>query len=246
MNENTAKPNGLTTVINTIVSPKEALETIRNAPTWGWAFVITAVLYVIAAVLMLPATQHVGVAMVTHMTESGRFAANLSGAQKQAMIQSAMHPDAVKDVINITIGVASIFLIVLLNTALMLLAKVIGKGDGTFKTLWSGSMNVLVPSYALAQIVLAIVVLLRGPDTFNSFLDLARALPGLGTLTPGLSGIAGGFFAAISVFAIWGLILNAYMVRIVGRASAGVAWTFAILITILQSLALGLMASFGA
>lgn len=246
MNENTAKPNGLTTVINTIVSPKEAFETIRTAPTWGWAFVVTAVLYVIAVLLMLPATHHVAVAMMTHMTEPGGRLATLSDATKQQMLQNAAHPGAAKDAVNTVVGIASIFIIVLCNTVLMLLAKVIGKGDGTFKTLWSGSMNVLVPSYALAQIILAIIVLLRGPDAFNSFLDLARALPGLGTLTLGLGGFAGGFFAAISVFAIWGLILNAYMVRIVGRASAGVAWTFAILITILQSLVLGLIASFGA
>jgi hypothetical protein len=242
MNENTAKPNGLTTVINTIVSPKEAFETIRNAPTWGWAFIIAAVLYVIAAWLMLPASHHVGEAMVTHMTQSGRLAAALSDAQKQQMIQQAAHPGAIKDLTNIIFGIVMIFIAAVLNTLLMLLAKVIGKGDGTFKTLWCGSMNVLVPSFAIGQIVLAIIVVLRGPDAFNSLVELYRALPGLGTLTPSLTGFAGGFFAAISVFAIWGLILNANMVRVVGKASAGVAWTFAIIITILQSLALGAMA----
>lgn len=244
MNENTAKPNGLTTVINTIVSPKEAFETIRSAPTWGWAFVIAAVLYVIAACLMVPASHHVGEAVVAHMTETGRLAATLSDAQKQQMIQKAAHPSAVKDLTNIIFGIVMIFVAAVLNTLLMLLAKVIGKGDGTFKTLWCGSMNVLVPSFAIGQIVLAIIVVLRGPDSFNSVIDLYRALPGLGTLTPSLTGFAGGFFAAISVFAIWGLILNAYMVRIVGKSSAGVAWTFAIIITILQSAALAVPAIF--
>lgn len=245
MNENTAKPNGLATVVNTIVAPKEAFETLRTTPTWGWAFVVTAVLYLIGYFVMLPAAHHVGAAMVEHFTSSGRLAATMSDAQKQQMVQNASNPGAVKDLINAIGGIAGIFLATLFNTLLMLLAKAIGKGDGTFKTLWCGSMNVLVPSYAIAQIVLAIIVLLRGPDAFNSFLDLLRAVPGLGTLTFGLGGIAGGFFAAISVFAVWGCILNAFMVRIVGRVPAGVAWTFAIVITILQSFLLGGMARFG-
>lgn len=246
MNENTAKVNGLTTVVNTIVSPKEAFETLRLAPTWGWAFVVTLVLYLIGYWLMLPTAHHVGVAMIQHMLATNSHMAALSDAQKQSMLQSAGHPSAARDLINVVFGIVGIFLAALFNTLLMLLAKVIGKGDGTFKTLWCGSMNILVPSYAIAQIVLAIIVMLRGPDTFNSFLDLMRALPGLGTLTPGLTGFAAGFFAVISVFTIWGLILNAFMVHIVGRTSAAVAWTFAIVITILQSAALGLMAGFGA
>ena len=38
------KPNGLKVALDTIVAPKEAFESIRIAPTWGWALLIAIVL----------------------------------------------------------------------------------------------------------------------------------------------------------------------------------------------------------
>ena len=39
-NAQAPRPSGLKTALDTIVSPKEAFESIRVAPTWGWAIVI--------------------------------------------------------------------------------------------------------------------------------------------------------------------------------------------------------------
>ena len=37
------KPNGLKVALDTIVAPKAAFESIRIAPTWGWALLLVLV-----------------------------------------------------------------------------------------------------------------------------------------------------------------------------------------------------------
>ena len=54
----TPKANGLKTALDTIIAPKEAFETLRVAPTWGWAFALTLVLYAIGTYLLTPALVH--------------------------------------------------------------------------------------------------------------------------------------------------------------------------------------------
>ncbi|HEU5479666.1 MAG TPA: hypothetical protein VFU90_07515, partial [Candidatus Tumulicola sp.] len=52
------KANGLKTALDTIISPKEAFEQLRVAPTWGWALLLTIVLYAFASYLLTPAIVH--------------------------------------------------------------------------------------------------------------------------------------------------------------------------------------------
>jgi hypothetical protein len=59
-----------------------------------------------------------------------------------------------------------------------------------------------------------------------------------------MQGFAAGFFSAISVFVIWGLILNALMLRYLARVGPGVAWGVAILIALLGALFAGAVANF--
>ncbi len=44
-NSGAPRPNGLKTALDTIVAPKDAFESLRSAPTWGWAFLLALVLY---------------------------------------------------------------------------------------------------------------------------------------------------------------------------------------------------------
>ena len=43
------KANGLSTLLNVIAAPKEAFETLKVAPTWGWAMIVA-----IGAVSVVP------------------------------------------------------------------------------------------------------------------------------------------------------------------------------------------------
>lgn len=238
------KANGLSTLLNVIAAPKEAFEALREAPTWGWAMIVAIVVYVIAAILLAPAAQHVGLSIVQHMT-NGSIGANMSDAQKQKMLSDAAHPTAIKLVMNICFGIAGLFIAVLFNTLWMLLANAIGKGTGTFKRFWSGSANILIPSYVLAQLVIAIIAMLRGPDGFNTMGDIFKAAPSLAWLAPGAHGYLVGFLASLSVFAIWGAFLNATMLQVMAGVKSGIAWTFGIIILALTAVFGGIFTIFG-
>lgn len=227
-----AKANGLSTVLNTIVAPSEAMETLRVAPTWGWACVVAIVLLVIGTFLQGPAARHAGVAQVQHLMTTSSFFANLTPQQKQAAIDRAGQPSPFP---YLTQAVA-LFFIVFFNTLFTLIGNAVGKGQADFKRLWAGSMNIAVPTFALGTIVVGIITTLRGADAFNSTADIARAMPSLAYLMPNASPALTVFLVGISVFSLWGLFLNATMLRVTGRTSPGVAWTFAALITILGAL----------
>jgi len=52
------KANGLSNVVNVLTAPREAMESLRVAPTWGWAFLIAAILSCLGQYLLTPAVSH--------------------------------------------------------------------------------------------------------------------------------------------------------------------------------------------
>ncbi len=74
-----------------------------------------------------------------------------------------------------------LFIAVLLNTVFMLIGNAIGRGSADFKRLWCGSMNIAVPTIGLSAVILGVIMMLRGADSFNTTLDTMRAIPSLGT-----------------------------------------------------------------
>jgi len=227
-----AKAGGLSTVINTIAAPSDAFETLRVAPTWGWACLIAIVLLLIGTYLQGPAARHAGVAQVQQMMTTSSLFANMTPQQKQAAIARAGQPSPWPFAGQIV----ALFFIVFLNTLFTLIGNAVGKGQADFKRLWAGSMNIAVPTFALGSIVIGIITMLRGPDAFSTPADIARAMPSLAYLMPHGSPVLTVFLTGISIFSLWGLFLNATMLRVTGRVSPGVAWTFAALITLLGAL----------
>jgi len=227
-----AKSSGLSTVVNTIASPSEAFETLRTAPTWGWALIIAIVLMFIGAYLQGPATRHAGVTQAQQMMATSSFFAALTPAQKQQAIARAGQPSPWPYVGLIVV----LFIAVFFNALILLIGNAVGRGQADFKRLWAGSMNIAVPTFGLGSVVLGIITMLRGPDAFNSNLDVVRAMPSLAYLAPHVSAATGAFLASISVFTLWGLFLNATMLRVTGRTSAGAAYGFAALVTLIGAL----------
>lgn len=230
-----AKANGLSTVVNTIAAPSDAFETLRVAPTWGWACLIAIVLLAIGTFLQGPAARHAGVIQTQQMMATSAFFANLTPEKKAEIVARAGQPSVVPYLFIAVI----LFAIVLFNTLFTLIGNAVGKGQADFKRLWAGSMNIAVPTFALGSVVTGIITTLRGPDAFSSSMDVARSIPSLAYLAPHASGGTVAFLAGISIFSLWGLFLNATMLRVTGRTSAGVAWTFAALITLLGALVAG-------
>ena len=237
------KASGLQTVLNTIASPKEAFETLRVAPTWGWAAIISIVLVFVGGLLFAPASQHATLGFAQHFVTTP-MAANMSDAQKQKMVDDALHPSTVKTMLGLVANSVIIpFLACVLNALFLLIGNAIGKGTSSFKNYFSSSMNVLVPTFGLAQLAAGLIGYFRGADSFNSYGDLFRVLPSLAWIVPG-HGYAVGFFSAFSIFAIWGLYLNAMSLKVMGGVKPTVAWTVSIVILVLMAAALGVPSMF--
>ncbi len=238
------KASGLQTVLNTIASPKEAFESLKVAPTWGWAFLIAVVLILIGGILFIPATQHAALGFMQHFITT-KFAANMSDAQKQQMLDGALHPSAVKTYAGLLFNAVVISLVAcVLNALLLLIGNAIGKGTAGFKNYFSSSVNILIPSFAFAQLVAGIIGAVRGPDGFNGYADIFKAMPSLAWIIPVQHGWGLGFLSAITIFSIWGAYLNATSLTVMGGVKSGIAWTFAILILVLTASTLGAFALF--
>ncbi len=224
----TPKANGLKTAIDIVISPKEAFESIRVSPTWGWAFLITCVLAIAAYFVMMPASIH-GIA--------GDFAKNPQMQQ--------MSPEQVQKALDITktfypIGAAILPIVVLffslIEALIMLVFNAMGRGSGTFKTLWASSVNIGI-IYGISQIVGMAVVLLRGADSFATAGEVQRAVPSLALLAPAGAGIKlVAFLATITPFSIWSIVLVMMTMTIVARVPKLQAWLAAILCWVLPAL----------
>ncbi|HEY8298609.1 MAG TPA: YIP1 family protein [Candidatus Baltobacteraceae bacterium] len=237
------KANGLATALNVIASPKEAFETLRDIPMWGWAFIIAIVLGLIGMLLEGPASRHASVAFLAHMQQTNPTFAAMSDAVKQKQLHDAANPPAWQQIFGFVTLICVTLITALLNAVLLLIGNAIGRGQADFKRLWCASMNIAVPTIGIAAVVLGLITLLRGADSFNSIGDLAHALPGLGMLAPGITGLLGGFLSAITIFSIWGLFLNAGALQIIARTSKGLAYGVAIVILVLGALMQGASAA---
>lgn len=223
------KANGLSTVINTVAAPSEAFETLRAAPTWGWACVIVIVLMLIAAYLEAPASRHAGVAQLQQSFATSPIFASLTPEKKQQMLAAAGKPSPIAFIAPLVI----VFIAVFFNTVIMLIGNAVGRGSTDFKHLWAGSMNIAVPTIGLGGVITGIIMTLRGPESFNTTIDTLRAMPSLGTFVSTGSPATIAFLCSISVFTLWGLYLNATMLRVMAKTVSGVAYAFAAIVLLL-------------
>lgn len=227
-----AKANGLSTVIDTIAAPAEAFERLRQAPTWGWAVTITIVLMMLGAYIQGPTARHVAVLQTQRFMNTSTIAANMSAEQKQKAIENSGKTSPFS-----YIGpLVALFFAVFFNALILLAGNAAGRGQADFKRLWCGSMNIAVPTLGLGAIVLGVITVLRGPDSFSSAMSMAQAVPSLGMLAPHAPATTAAFLSAISVFTVWGFFLNATMMRVMAKTSPGIAYTFAGIVLLLGAL----------
>ena len=74
---------------------------------------------------------------------------------------------------------------------IMLIANAATRGDGTFKKFYALSITVAVVGTGLGSLVLGVIVLLRGANSFETTSAVQRALPSLALLAPGRERRAG-------------------------------------------------------
>jgi hypothetical protein len=217
--ESSQNANGLKTAWDTIVAPKAAFESIRNAPTWGWAFLIAIVLFALGSYLALPATTHAIAANWPTMVAQNPALAGMSSADQQSQLQT---------VLKVT-GFAWIFVIIavpvflLISTVLYLIFDKIGHGDGSFGKYWAAACNISVVA-GLGNVLTGIITIARGADSFLKPIDVQEAMPSLGLLAPQAGLKLGVLLASITPISIWTLALGIMALGIVGRVARVPAW----------------------
>jgi hypothetical protein len=228
----TPKPNGLKTVVDTIVAPKEAFEAIRTAPTWGWALLITIVLAAGTSYLITPALVHGYPGTFAQQAASDPRIASMSLEQQQA-VEAFGEKLLSFGWIFVIFGVAFGALIA---AVVMLVFDKVTHGEGSFSRYWAAACNVGVPALGIGGIVAAIIVLVRGPESFANVQAVQAAVPSLATIATGAGTKLTAFLATITPFTLWGLGLNVVAMRAIGRVSASPAWLAALIILLVPGL----------
>jgi Yip1 domain len=220
------------TVIDIIVAPKDAFESLRENPVWGWTLLATVVLMIIGYFLQLPATEHASYGTMQHALATSSLYSTMTDEQKARVLARVAHPPAYQAALGIASIVIVLFVAALLNAAILLAGSALARGSGDFKHLFAGSMAITVPSFGLYSLVLGIILRVLGPDHFATIADIYRAVPGLALLVSGASGKLAAFLAGIQIFSLWGCGLNIVMMQVLAGVRNAVAWLVPLLILI--------------
>ena len=232
------RANGAATALNVIVAPREAFETLRISPMWGWAFLISLVLTAIGQYLATPAT--------IHAVQAGwpaQIAANPGLA--------GLTPEQQQNGLNVSIAlikwawlfsVIYIFLGAVVATVVMLIFKAAGRGDASFKQLWCAAINISVVSVGVYSILTGLVAVVRGAASYNSTADAYRAVPSLAWLIPHGGVKMTAFLAAFNVTGIWSAVLVAMAMMYVAKTSKAMGALCGLTILVVS----GLLISLGA
>jgi Yip1 domain len=220
------------TVIDIIVAPKDAFESLRENPVWGWTLLATVALMIIGYFLQLPATEHASYGTMQHALATSPLYSTLTDEQKARVLARVAHPPAYQAALGIASIVIVLFVAALLNAVILLAASALARGAGDFKHLFAGSMAITVPSFGLYSLVLGIILRVLGADHFATIADIYHAVPGLALLVPGASGKLGAFLAGIQIFSLWGCGLNILMMHVLAGVRTAVAWLVPLLILI--------------
>jgi len=214
------------TLIDVIVAPVAAFERLRTAPTWGLAFIIATVAYTIALYLMMPATIHaIQASWPAMVAQNPRLAAASPAEQQQglAITVAVLHWAWLAGLIGTPVAI-------LITSVIMLIFNAIGRGSASFAMLWAASANIAVPTVAIGGIVVAVIVLLRGADSFTTSTSIAAASPSLAWLVPTANVKLQAFLSALNVFEIWGGILLYLAMRTTAKVGAGPAIAVALIL----------------
>lgn len=230
--------NALKTVLDTMIAPKEAFESIRIVPTWGWALAIAIVLSAVGSYLMVPAFQHAFAASWPEMVSKSPRLAQLTPQQQQIQLAVTQKFFGFSWIVIFF----AVPILVLINAVVMLIFDKLGKGEGTFAQYFAAASNIAVPA-ALGSIIAAIIVMIRGVASFNSVPAVQNAVPTLALLAPGGSPKLVAFLSVFTPFSIWATVLVAVAMMTIGRTPKLQAWLAAVLLIVVPALIATLGAS---
>ena len=216
-------------LVRVLFSPGEVFARVRERPKFLLPFIGLSVVIILISYLMMPFTQAAIASRMAQLAQQNPQAAANAGKFLW---------------IGMVVGLI-FFLIILFVTAglLYLLLTLFASADGKFMTLVSVATYAAVPAI-LFQAVGLIVLQMKGVSAITTPDDLRPPL-GLNLLAPSAAGFAGAFLAAMNPFTVWSIILTAIGVQVTHKTSTGVAYTAAIVSSLLVVLITSALASLG-
>ncbi|MBV9278019.1 MAG: hypothetical protein JOZ97_07270 [Candidatus Eremiobacteraeota bacterium] len=224
--------NGLTTALQIVAAPRSALERLRVAPTWGWAFLIAVVLGAVGTFLSVPAALHSVSASLAHQMAANPTYSQMSDSQRHQLLESTL--------VAVRYGWAFIPFVLLVGglvqTIILLAFNAIGRGDAGFRTLWAANINIAIPGFGLYLLVGGLIAVIRGPLAYNSSLDSFLAMPSVAWFSTHAGPATIAFLAAFNAFSIWAFALTVAAMIIVARTSVLNAYAASATILVLAAL----------
>ncbi|HUA08634.1 MAG TPA: hypothetical protein VMA98_05115 [Candidatus Acidoferrales bacterium] len=218
------------TALDTIVAPKAAFESLRAAPTWLLALLVSIVVITISSFITTPAVVHGLSTDWPNLMAKDPVTAALPPDQQQARLAIAVKFSQFVWVFS------PIFVLfaVLIGTVIMVIFNALGRGDGSFGKYWAAQSNITLIA-ALGSLVLALIVALRGADSYTTAQSVQESIPSLGMLAPG-TGKLHAFLSAFTPFSIWASALVIAALAVTGRVARVQAWLGGILTLLLPAL----------
>ena len=111
-----------------------------------------------------------------------------------------------------------------------------------FGALWASAVNIQVPVIGINALVTAVIVMLRGSDSFNSASELQTAMPSLGLLVPSTAIKLHALASAFNPFTLWGCLLTVAAMAVVARLDRAWAWATGVVWLLVAAGLIGLAA----
>jgi hypothetical protein len=216
----TSNADGLKTALDIVVAPRDALERLRTSATWGWALLIVIVVYALATWAMGPALVHATQADWPNVLAKNPQMAVESPSQQATHLALTLKIVGFSWVITPVIVLFGVFL----QALIMAICNMAGRGTAPFRRLWAVAVNIAIPLIAINGVVVTIIVVVRGSQTFDSPVALQTVMPSLGYLVPMSSLKLHTFLTFFNPFTLWGTGLIIAAMTIVAGVSRLWAW----------------------
>jgi hypothetical protein len=236
-----SRTGGLQTALDFLIAPADGFERLREAPTWGWAYLIAAALSAVATLAILPALHHAIATGLPAQLAATPSIAKLPADQQQKAIAQIVSVQSAFLSVSWLLPLVVLPLVAAIQSLVMFVANRAGGGDAGYRRLWALAMNVQVAG-SVGGLLAAAIVLLRGPNAFDEPASVQTALPSLALLAPGAPRVVAAFLGAINVAAIWQAVLLGLGMIAAARIARPAAWAAATIML----LTLSVLAAFGA
>jgi hypothetical protein len=214
------KPRPFLAVLEVIVEPNRGFQRLATAPSWAWAFVVAVASCALGNALVTPALKHALLVSWPDIIASSPSLSQLPPEVQASRLATSLMITSYSWVLS----PIAILMMIAVQTTIMFVSNAIGRGVGTLRASWSAACNIAVPAFGLNAMITAVIVLLRGTNSFNVPGEVHNVIPSLGMLVGGGFSKAHAILSVVTPFSLWNAILIGLAMSYGARVSRGVAW----------------------